>query len=217
MLSLDEWNVWYKAHTPETLRKPGWPKAPRLLEEIYNFEDALIIGGALITLLNNADRVKVACLAQLVNVIGAIFTDTGGPAWRQTIFHPFALASKHARGEVLRTRIETDTFATKRYPTAPLLVASVVHDPEAGSVSLFAMNRSTEEEMALSADLRGFGALALGDSFELHHDDLKAINDKAEERVKPVSHPAAAIEGQTLTARLKPLSWNIFTAKPPPR
>ena len=94
MLSLDEWNVWYKAHTPADLRKPGWPKAPPLIEEIYNFEDALIVGGALITLINNADRVKAACLAQLVNVIGPIMTETGGAAWRQTIFHPFAQASR---------------------------------------------------------------------------------------------------------------------------
>ena len=91
MLSLDEWNVWY-AHAAADLRKPGWPKAPQLIEEVYNFEDALIVGGALITLINNADRVKAACLAQLVNVIGAIMTETGGPAWRQTIFHPFAQA-----------------------------------------------------------------------------------------------------------------------------
>jgi alpha-N-arabinofuranosidase len=213
MLSLDEWNVWYKAHTPDTLRKPGWPEAPRLLEEIYNFEDALIIGGALITLLNNADRVKVACLAQLVNVIGAIFTETGGPAWRQTIFHPFALASRHGRGEVLRLRVETDSFATTRYPSAPYLVSSVVHDPESGSVSVFAMNRSIEQEMDLSAELRGFGELALRDTFEIHHPDLKAINDRDEERVKPVPHPDADFGGRALTARLKPLSWNLFTLK----
>ena len=99
MLSLDEWNVWYKAHTPADLRKPGWPQAPPLIEEIYNFEDALIVGGALITMINNADRVKAACIAQLVNVIGPIMTETGGAAWRQTIFHPFAQASRYARGE----------------------------------------------------------------------------------------------------------------------
>lgn len=109
MLSLDEWNVWYKAHTPADLKKPGWPKAPPLLEEIYNFEDALVVGGALIILINNADRVKAACLAQLVNVIGAIFTEAGGPAWRQTIFHPFAQASRHERGQVLRTKVQTGT------------------------------------------------------------------------------------------------------------
>ncbi|MDB5441503.1 MAG: alpha-N-arabinofuranosidase, partial [Caulobacteraceae bacterium] len=90
MLSVDEWNVWYKAHGDEHQKKPGWPQAPKILEEVYNFEDALIVAGALCVLMNNADRVKAACLAQLVNVIGPIMTETGGPAWRQTIFHPFA-------------------------------------------------------------------------------------------------------------------------------
>src|SRR5262249_43066646 len=124
MLSLDEWNVWYKAHTPEDLRKPGWPQAPKLIEEIYNFEDALIVGGVLITMMNNSDRVKAACLAQLVNVIGPIMTETGGPAWRQTIFHPFAQASKYAHGEVLRLKIDSESFAGGSYAHAPSLLAS---------------------------------------------------------------------------------------------
>ena len=82
MLSFDEWNVWYKARSGEHMTKPGWPIAPRLLEEVYDLQDALMVGGALITLLNNSDRVKTACLAQLVNVIGPILTEPGGAAWR---------------------------------------------------------------------------------------------------------------------------------------
>ncbi len=125
---MDEWNVWYKARTPSDLAKPGWPQAPKLLEEVYNFEDALVVGGALITLINHADRVKSACLAQLVNVIGAIMTETGGPAWRQTIFHPFAQASRLARGNVLRLVTDCGTFAAGDYDKAPLLLATAVHD-----------------------------------------------------------------------------------------
>ena len=81
--------------------KEGWPVAPPILEEIYSMEDALAFGGACISLLNHADRVKAACLAQLVNVIAPIMTETGGPAWRQTIFHPFAQMSRLGRGAVL--------------------------------------------------------------------------------------------------------------------
>ena len=69
-------------------------------------EDALAFGGACISLLNHADRVKAACLAQLVNVIAPIMTETGGPAWRQTIFHPFAQMSRLGRGRVLRAQVE---------------------------------------------------------------------------------------------------------------
>jgi len=69
--------------------KPGWPVAPDILEEVYTLQDALTFGCACISLLNHADRVKAACLAQLVNVIAPIMTETGSPAWRQTIFWPF--------------------------------------------------------------------------------------------------------------------------------
>jgi alpha-N-arabinofuranosidase len=214
MLSLDEWNVWYKAHTPENLRKPGWPKAPPLLEEIYNFEDALVVGGALICMLNNADRVKVACLAQLVNVLGAIFTETGGAAWRQTIFHPFALTSRYGRGQVLRTMVSTDSYKTTKIAAAPLLVSTVVHDPESGRVAVFALNRSTDEEMELTAELRGLGPRRIVEALELHDGDLKAVNSKEEpDRIRPVPHENTGLEGSTLTARLKPLSWNVFVSE----
>src|SRR6476660_699499 len=87
------------------------PVAPEILEEPYDVLDALAFGGACIALLNHADRVKSACLAQLVNAIAPIMTETGGPAWRQTIFWPFAQMSRLGRGSVLRTRVESETYA----------------------------------------------------------------------------------------------------------
>lgn len=214
MLSMDEWNVWYKARTPNDIKKPGWPEAPKLLEEIYNFEDALVVGGALITLMNHADRVKTACIAQLVNVIGPIMTETGGPAWRQTIFHPFAQAARYGRGNVLRAVVETGTFAAGAYDAAPVLLSSVVHDPESGQVTVFALNRDLQDELSLKVDLRGFTGLNLAETFELKHDDLKAANTKeAPDEVSPVSHENCAFDG-ALTARLKPLSWNVFVLRP---
>ncbi|MEO6079625.1 MAG: alpha-N-arabinofuranosidase [Steroidobacteraceae bacterium] len=213
MLSMDEWNVWYKARSPVDVAKPGWPQAPKLLEEIYNFEDALVVGGALITLINHADRVKTACLAQLVNVIGAIMTETGGPAWRQTIFHPFAQASRLARGNVLRLVTNCGTFAAGEIDNAPLLLATAVHDPASGAVSVFALNRS-RESMSLSADLRGFGSLVIAESFELKHADLKATNTRqSPDEVTPVKHPACEVSASGLEATLKPLSWNVFALK----
>lgn len=214
MLSLDEWNVWYKARGPEDLKKPGWPEAPELIEEVYNFEDALVVGGVLITLMNHADRVKAACLAQLVNVIGPIMTETGGGAWRQTIFHPFSLASRYGSGNVLRTQVETGTFVDHLRPDVPLLVSSVVHDPDTGTATVFALNRSTDETMELTAELRSLGERTLTEAVELHHDDLKAVNTKDDAPVTPAPHDDVHVEGERLTARLKPLSWNVFVTHP---
>jgi alpha-N-arabinofuranosidase len=210
MLSLDEWNVWYKAHTPADLRKPGWPKAPPLIEEIYNFEDALIVGGVLITMINNADRLKAACLAQLVNVIGPIMTETGGAAWRQTIFHPFSLTSKHAHGEALRLKIETSSFETGGRAT-PHLLACAVRNPETGACAVFALNRAAEQT-SLECELRGLGAhRAVTTAMELRHADLKAVNTKeAPDNVSPARNDDVSLSGETLRATLKARSWNVI-------
>jgi len=214
MLSVDEWNVWYRARAGEQLRGVGWPEAPALLEEIYNFEDALVVGGVLLTMMNHADRVKSACIAQLVNVIGPIMTQTGGPAWRQTIFHPFAQAARYGRGNVLRATVDTGRFAAGDETEAPLLVQSVVHDPETGDVTVFALNRSLDSEMELTAELRGLGTRRLAESFELHHQDLKAINSaEAPDEVAPVPHVRADFTDGILKAVLKPLSWNVFVTR----
>jgi alpha-N-arabinofuranosidase len=216
MLSLDEWNVWYKAHTPADLRKPGWPKAPKLIEEMYNFEDALIVGGALITMINNADRVKAACIAQLVNVIGPIMTEGGGAAWRQTIFHPFAQASRYVHGEVLRTKVETGTFSTATHADLPFVLPSVVHDTQTGAVTILALNRHTTDEIELEVELRGFDAArTITVATELHHKDLKAINSvEATDEVAPTKLSDVAISKATVRAKLKPLSWNVIVTSP---
>src|SRR5262249_17472339 len=141
--------------------KEGWPVAPPILEEIYTVEDALAFGGMCISLLNHADRVTAACLAQLVNVIAPIMTETGGPAWRQTIFGPFMHFSRLGRGRVLRTHIDSPTYAT-RYndpngpideyfplPAVPHLKLAAVHDEQQRRLTVFALNRSLDESLPL--------------------------------------------------------------------
>jgi alpha-N-arabinofuranosidase len=214
MLSLDEWNVWYKAHTPADLRKPGWPQAPRLIEEVYNFEDALVVGGVLITLMNNADRVKAACLAQLVNVIGAIMSEPGGPAWRQTIFHPFSQASEYGQGEVLRTRVLTDSYSTTAYPRLDYLLTSVLYDKTTGRATVFALNRSPTQDMDLDVELRGLGKRRLALARQLHHADLKATNTQAApDTVSPTDLTGVTLTGERLQAKLRPLSWNVLVTE----
>jgi alpha-N-arabinofuranosidase len=215
MLSFDEWNVWYKSRSISDLRKPGWPEAPRLIEEVYNHEDALVNGGALITMMNNADRVKTACLAQLVNVIGPIMTEPGGPAWRQTIFHPFALTSRYAHGRVLKPVLTSPTYEAKTFPEISYLCASVVDDETTGRTAVFAINRHLTDEMDLKIELRGLGSeRKLVECLELHHANMKATNTReAPDTVKPVNNPRLEIGGETLTVRLKPGSWNVIVTE----
>jgi alpha-N-arabinofuranosidase len=224
MLSFDEWNIWYRTRRDREARiRPGWPVAPPILEEIYTMEDALTFGGACIALLNHADRVKAACLAQLVNVIAPIMTETGGSAWRQTIFHPFAHMSNFGHGRVLRTQSDSPTYATSYFdprgaeehrfplPAVPYLKLAVVHDEKADGLTLFALNRHLEEELILETEARGFDRLEVEQALELHDSDLQATNTKDNpDRIRPAPLASVAVEGHRLRATLAPASWNVI-------
>ena len=224
MLSFDEWNVWYRTRRNRQARvKEGWPIAPPILEEIYNMEDALAFGCCCISLLNHADRVTAACLAQLVNVIAPIMTETGGPAWRQTIFWPFMHFSRMGRGRVLRTEINSPTYAARyndpagpiddfyNIPAAPYLKLSVVHDDKSGLLTLFALNRSVQEDMPIKVSAAGFGKVAVKQALELRDPDLKAINSKAQpDRIAPSPLTKVKSDGDRIEAVLAPASWNVI-------
>jgi alpha-N-arabinofuranosidase len=212
MLSFDEWNVWYKARTDEDHGKPGWPIAPRLIEEIYDFQDALMVGGALITLLNNANRVKAACLAQLVNVIGAIFTEPGGPAWRQTIFHPFQLVTQHAHGNVLQAKVESGSFETVTAGKVDQVLASALHDVQRNKIALFLLNRDTSSPVEVSIDLRAFPDVIGCEAIEIAGSDLLATNtSQTPDAVQPTRHEEFSVRPASLTTSLRPLSWNVLS------
>jgi len=211
-LSFDEWNVWYHSHGDrQDLSK--WPMAAPLLEDIYNMEDVLVFGGMLITLLNHVDRVKAACLAQLVNVIGPIMTRKGGPAWRQTIFYPFMQASKYGRGETLRAIVRSPVYQTAARADVPYLASAVTRD--AAGVTIFAVNRHLAEPLALSVDLRSFEGLKVAEWTVMRHDRLDAVNTEKVEAVRPVKTKGAVMkDGRHLAVRLPPASWNVVRLVP---
>ena len=210
-LSFDEWNVWY--HSNEQDKKlEKWVQAPHQLEDVYNFEDALLVGSMLITLLRHADRVKIACMAQLVNVIAPIMTsDTG--AWRQTIFYPYMLTSVFGRGTVLNTQVLTPVYESKTYGEAPYLDSVCVWDEEKDTLTIFAVNKSLDEDMEVSCDLRQFEGYKIVEHIVLNNDDLQAANTEAQpENVVPVKASAecSKLDGGKLEAVFAKHSWNMI-------
>ena len=108
-ISFDEWNVWYHSNAADRAildGNSGWPHAPRLLEDAYNFEDVLQVGCILNTFIRRSDVVRIACIAQLVNVIAPIMTEPGGAAWKQTIYYPYYFASIFGRGTALNLGVD---------------------------------------------------------------------------------------------------------------
>nr|NLD39835.1 alpha-N-arabinofuranosidase [Actinomycetales bacterium] len=212
-ISFDEWNVWYIDRDPS--RPPtgdDWPVAPRLLEDNYSVADAVVVGNLLISLLRNTDRVWSANQAQLVNVIAPIMTEPGGPAWTQTTFHPFALTSHHARGDVLRVAVDAPTIETFRFGPVPALDA--VATWSADSASLFVVNRHTTGGITASIEVPG-GCL-LGDAVTLsHHDPNWKASTTEDSRSVVRANESAHLTGTTLTIELPPVSWTMVVLTPP--
>ncbi|MBO3083463.1 arabinosylfuranosidase ArfA [Cellulomonas fengjieae] len=210
-ISFDEWNVWYQ-HRAESRPPTGhdWPVAPVLLEDRYNVADAVVVGNLLISLLRHTDRVHAASLAQLVNVIAPIMTEPGGRSWKQTIFHPFAQASRYARGDVLQVAVEAPTYETARYGDAALVDAVATRDPETGAVALFAVNRSLTETVTLEVDARALPGLRVVEATTLSNPDhtwsATADDDTS---VAPRRNATAAVRDGRLTVEVPPVSWNV--------
>ena len=209
-LSFDEWNVWYHSNEADN-KLEKWTKAPHQLEDIYNFEDALLVGCMLITLLKHADRVKIACLAQLVNVIAPIMTENGGSAYAQTIFYPFAHASRYGRGVVLDGIVESPAYSTTEIRDIPYVESVAVVNEENGELTVFAVNRSMAEDAQLDISLSGLEGYTFCEHIVLENDDLKAENTFANpNNVVPHSGGSTAMHEDGFVSTLPHQSWNVI-------
>ncbi len=183
-LSFDEWNVWYRARTGDAVN--GHEQvAPHLLEEVYDLEDALVVGGILNTLMRNADRIKIACLAQLVNVIAPIVTNAKG-LLQQTIYYPYSWALQWARGNVLQLLVESPTYAVSEMGQVPYLDVAGTLNPDDGKLSLFILNRDLVKAQNVEINWQDRMPGKLINSAVLTGNDLKAFNTfEAPQRVAP--------------------------------
>lgn len=215
-LSFDEWNVWYRARSAE-FRDGKKTFAPHLLEEVYNLEDALLVGGFLNTLLRQSDRVRVACLAQIINVIAPLVTNETS-VLRQSIYYPFAWALQYAHGRVLNLLVESETYPIRadglradfaRDDQVPYLDVAATINPQNGLVSLFMLNRDLESERELVLDFRDPTPTRVVHCETLTGRDLKAFNTFDRPNVvapQPLDAPRA---GSKMTFKLPARSHTV--------
>jgi alpha-N-arabinofuranosidase len=208
-LSFDEWNVWYHSNGADQQIEP-WSIAPPQLEDVYNFEDALLVGCMLITFLKHADRVKMACMAQLVNVIAPIMTENSGRAWKQTIFYPYMHTSIYGRGVVLNPVVKSPVYDSKDFTDVPYLESVAVYNEETNEVTIFAVNRHLEQELLLDCDVRSFEGYQVIEHIVLEHENFKEVNIAGQENVKPHSNGNAFLQAGMLQTKLSKASWNVI-------
>ena len=216
-ISFDEWNVWY--HSREQDRailegKEGWPHAPRLLEDIYNFEDVLQVGCIINTFIRRSDIVRIACIAQLVNVIAPIMTEPGGAAWRQTTYYPYYFASLFGRGTALNLAVKCPGYDADVADNVPYLDAAAVHNEGEGTITFFLINRNGKESLDVAFALQDFGNPTVVDHQVIAGHPLEAVNDlKNPKTVEPRKGTSAKVVDQNLVANLPPYSYHMLRVK----
>ncbi|MDC0612740.1 hypothetical protein OAP63_18570, partial [Vibrio sp.] len=207
MLSLDEWNVWYITN----MQTQRWKAAPAIAEDQYTLLDALVVGGLVTTIVNNADRVKIACLAQLVNALAPIHTSKDRGVLLHSTFYPFFQATHYAKGRVYRCTLTCESVNTSLYGDVPELATLFTYDEQRGEAALFVLNSNLSQDVELNLELVQFGELNLFEHQVLAGEDLFASNSFAQpDAVRPKVYNINNLQSDAFLVNLPKASWNMF-------
>jgi alpha-N-arabinofuranosidase len=212
-ICFDEWNVWYhdREEDGRRIKQWDWPEAPALLEENYNFEDALFVACLLNEFIRRSDRVRIACIAQLVNVIAPIRAEKGGPAWRQTIYYPYQMASLYGRGDALNVAVDGPTYDCSVANDVAYLDVAAVHNRDEGMLTLFIVNRHTTDEAVLDVSLTGFAGPELAEHFAMQGYRLEETNGPdRQDHVQPSQGRGVGVEDGKLKGKIGALSYHVL-------
>jgi alpha-N-arabinofuranosidase len=215
-LSFDEWNVWYRANSGDATNGHG-KFAPKLLEEIYNLEDALLVGGFMNTLLRQSQRVRVGCLAQIVNVIAPLMTSDKG-ILRQSTYYPYAFGLKYAAGRVLDMQVESESYPVSgaglrgsfsRSMDVPFVDVVATYDAAAKRAAVFALNRDLSNERELALDFEDFTPTSVVAAETVTGSDLKAFNTFDDPNKVVATKLDGVKAGGKMTIKLPPRSYSV--------
>jgi alpha-N-arabinofuranosidase len=205
-LSWDEWQVWYKGDPLEG----NWTEAPHLAEEIYNLEDALVVAQWLNVFLRKSHILKIACVAQIVNVISWLHTRRD-QLLKQPSYHVFKLVSNHARGNALDVKVKAPMLETNLYDLVPALDVSSSFDPETQQGAIFLVNRSQSDAVTTDIIWQNQNHVTIQQCWQLAGSDPKETNTWEEpDRLTAKAIPVPALEGDRTSIHLPPLSFTVL-------
>ncbi len=207
-LSFDEWNVWYHFQK-DGIMPEKWTFPRAIEEEVYDGADALLVGCMINALLRNADVVKIACLAQLVNTIAPIMTEPSGKAWVQTIYYPFLYASRYGRGTSIRISIESPTYACAIDDAIPYVDGAAILSQDENEIVLFFVNRDMEHQRDCQIILSNPDSFSVSEYVSLCDFAVDSVNTATHSPVFPVRNNDFSCSGHIITVTLPKFSWNM--------
>lgn len=207
-LSFDEWNAWYHFQK-EGIMPEKWTFPRAIEEEVYDGADALLVGCMMNTLLRNADVVKIACLAQLVNTIAPIMTESNGKAWVQTIYYPFLYASRYGRGTSLRVSVESPAYACAVGDDIPYVDCAATLSNDESEIVLFLINRDLENQQDCQITLSKPDLFSVMECVSLCDFSINSVNTATHAPVFPKQNSDYSCSEHMITVTLPKFSWNM--------
>lgn len=205
-IAWDEWNVWYKDRSCDA----NWSAGAHLSEETYNLEDGLVVAQWFNLFLRRCDVLKIACLAQVVNVIAPLKTSAGG-LLKETIFYPLALFAKHAKGRALDVEVQSPTYATKKFGEVALLDAAATIDPGTKQLAVFLVNRSVAEPLPVQISCGDCKVETFDRNTQIAGRDAKTVNSfERPEGIVPQRLMAIPVQDGVAKVVLPPLSFTVL-------
>jgi alpha-N-arabinofuranosidase len=161
--------------------------------------------------LRKCDVLKIACLAQIVNVIAPILTTTDCLV-KQTTFYPFMLMSKFARGLSLAVATKVPLVSTRQFGDMPALDVSACHDPATGQSAVFVVNRSQTEALSTDIIWQSKAPRQIASVYQIAGSDVKAANTfEHPDTIVPRQLTGGPMDGNTQSLQLPPLSFTVVS------
>jgi alpha-L-arabinofuranosidase len=201
-IAFDEYNVWYRTGGAERL------------EEKYDLQDALAIATFLNSLVRNAHIVKMANIAQLVNVIAPIMI-TNDKLWKQTTYYPLQLFATNCYGESVDSYVQSDTFNAAKYKGVPYLDVSSAYNTKNQALVINVVNRHPSKAIETTIENQFGTADRKGTAYEVYSATLKDENSVNEQKVKTVEK-SFTIAGKTFTYTFPAHSFTQLVIKVKP-
>jgi alpha-L-arabinofuranosidase len=197
-IAYDEWNVWYRARNAEHL------------EEVYNFEDALAMGMFFNTFFRHADVVKMANLAQMVNVIAPIMTNKQG-LFLQPIYFPILEYGKQRGNVALSAWVSSPMYTLNRQQLAYLDV-SATYNAKDRALFVNVLNRSKSLDIPARIENQEGSLSSRGTVWQMNYPDLKATHTFGDDKkIVPVVREFAPQGNKTFAYTFPAHSLTILT------
>jgi alpha-L-arabinofuranosidase len=186
-IAFDEYNVWYRAFNEQKL------------EEHYNMQDALVVAMYLNTFLRHANSVKMANMAQLVNVIAPMMV-TNDRLWMQTIYYPLQLFAANCMGQSLESFVDCPVYDAGDYKKIPYLDVSSVYNDKTNELVINVVNRHKDQPIETTIENQNGKLASNATILEVNSADMKDENSVREQKVK-TAEKKLMINGNGFTYR----------------